>query len=44
MVAGRRLNHRPRKVLGFRTPFEVFYGKTVRYAKPTLGLIVALRI
>lgn len=22
-----RLNHRPRKTLGFRTPFEVFYGK-----------------
>lgn len=26
-----RLNHRPRKVLGFRTPFEVFFEKTVRY-------------
>ena len=36
-----RLNHRPRKVLGFRTPFEVFFGKTVRYTKPPLG--VALR-
>ncbi|MBL0010849.1 MAG: IS30 family transposase [Nitrosomonas sp.] len=32
-----RLNHRPRKVLGFRTPFEVFFGKTVRYTKPPLG-------
>ena len=36
-----RLNHRPRKVLGFRTPFEVFFGKTVRYTKSPLG--VALR-
>ncbi|SIO25193.1 IS30 family transposase [Nitrosomonas cryotolerans] len=36
-----RLNHRPRKVLGFRTPFEVFFGKTVRYIKSPLG--VALR-
>ncbi|WP_394808423.1 IS30 family transposase [Nitrosomonas sp.] len=31
--AADRLNHRPRKVLGFRTPFEVFFGKTVRYTK-----------
>jgi IS30 family transposase len=22
-----KLNHRPRKILGFKTPFEVFYGK-----------------
>ena len=36
-----RLNHRPRKVLGFRTPFEVFFGKTVRYTKSPLR--VALR-
>ena len=36
-----RLNHRPRKVLGFRTPFEVLFGKTVRYTKPPLN--VALR-
>jgi len=36
-----RLNHRPRKVLGFRTPFEVFFGETVRYTKSPLG--VALR-
>lgn len=35
------LNHRPRKVLGFRSPFEVFFGKTVRYTKPPLS--VALR-
>jgi len=33
-----RLNHRPRKVLGFRTPFEVFFGKTVHYTKPPLGV------
>ena len=26
-----RLIHRPRKVLGSRNPFEVFFGKTVRY-------------
>ena len=31
--AADRLNHRSRKVLGFRTPFEVFFGKTVRYTK-----------
>ena len=36
-----RLNHRPRKVLGHRTPFEVFFGKSVRYIKPPSG--VALR-
>lgn len=29
-----RLNHRPRKVLGFRTPFEVFFRTSVRYTKP----------
>jgi IS30 family transposase len=22
-----KLNNRPRKILGFKTPFEVFYGK-----------------
>lgn len=26
-----RLNHRPRKVLGFRTPHEVFFGVELRY-------------
>jgi len=31
-----RLNHRPRKILGFKTPFEVFFGKMVRYTKPWL--------
>lgn len=36
-----RLNHRPRKVLGFRTPHEVFFGVEMRYTKPTL--VVALR-
>ena len=36
------LNHRPRKVLEFRTPFEVYFGKTVRYTKPPLD--VAFRI
>ncbi len=29
------------RLLGYRTPFEVFFGKTVRYTKPPLG--VALR-
>jgi IS30 family transposase len=36
-----RLNHRPRKVLGFKKPFEVFFGKSVRYTKPPS--VVALR-
>jgi len=30
-----RLNHRPRKTLGFRTPYEVFF-------KPRTSLTVAL--
>jgi len=33
-----RLNHRPCKVLGFRTPFQMFFGKTVCYTKPPLGV------
>jgi len=37
-----RLNHRPRKVLGFRTPHEVFFGLSVSYTKRTSE--VALRI
>jgi len=28
-----RLNHRPRKVLEFRTPHEVFFGVEVLYTK-----------
>ena len=28
-----RLNHRPRKVLGFKTPHEVFFGMTVSNTK-----------
>ena len=35
------LNHRPRKVLGYRTPFEVFFGKDMRYTASTQ--VVALR-
>jgi len=31
------LNHRPQKVLDFKTPYEVFFGKTVRYTKSTLN-------
>lgn len=41
-AAVERLNHRPRKVLGFKTPFEVFWGKTRRYTASTRE--VALRI
>ena len=37
-----RLNHRPRKVLGFRTPHEVFFGVSVSYTKQPSK--VALRI
>ena len=36
-----RLNHRPRKVLGFRSPHEVFFGVKMRYTKSTPS--VALR-
>lgn len=36
-----QLNHRPRKVLGFRSPHEVFFGVEMRYTKPPLA--VALR-
>ena len=35
------LNHRPRKSLGFKTPFEVFFDKKMRYTASTLE--VALR-
>jgi hypothetical protein len=33
LAAVEKLNHQPRKVLGFRTPYEVFFGVKVRYAK-----------
>ena len=36
-----RLNHRPRKVLGFRSPHEVLFGVEMCYTKPLLA--VALR-
>ena len=36
-----RINHRPRKTLGFRTPHEVFFGGELRYTKQPLA--VALR-
>lgn len=36
-----RLNHRPRKVLGFRSPHEVLFGVEMCYTKPPLA--VALR-
>jgi IS30 family transposase len=35
------LNHRPRKVLGYRTPHEVFFGKEMRYTASAQA--VALR-
>ncbi len=41
LAAVEKLNHRPRKVLGFRTPYEVFFGVKVRYAKQPS--VVALR-
>ena len=40
-AAVEKLNHRPRKILGFKTPFEVFWGKTMRYTASPLE--VALR-
>ncbi len=36
------LNHRPRKILGFKSPFEAFFGKTMRYTASTQA--VALQI
>jgi len=33
--AVKRLNHRPRKVLGFRSPHEVLFGVEMRFTKPT---------
>lgn len=36
-----KLNHRPRKVLGFRSPHEVFFGVQLNYTKQTQA--VALR-
>ena len=30
-----KLNHRPRRVLGYRTPQEVFFGVKLRYTKHT---------
>jgi len=41
LAAVDRLNHRPRKVLGFRTPHEVFFGVGMRYTKQPS--VVALR-
>jgi hypothetical protein len=33
-----RLNHRPRKVLGFRTPHEVSFGVEIIYTKQPLAV------
>ena len=32
------INHRPRKVLGFRIPHEVFFGVELRYTKQPLAV------
>jgi len=37
-IAVDRLNHRPRKVLGFRTPHEIFFGVEVSYTKQLLAV------
>ena len=36
------LNHRPRKVLGFRIPFEVFFVKAVRYTTVPSGVALLI--
>ncbi|HNP27086.1 MAG TPA: hypothetical protein PKM20_10125 [Nitrosomonas sp.] len=41
LKAVERLNHRPRKVLGYRTPHEVFFGVQKTYTKP-LGSVALL--
>ena len=41
LAAVEKLNHRPRKVLGYRTPHEVFFGVEIRYTKQPAA--VALR-
>lgn len=33
-----RLNHRPRKVLGYKAPHEVFFGVEMRYTNPPLAV------
>jgi IS30 family transposase len=33
-----RLNHRPRKVLGYSSPHEVFFSKKVSYTKSSLAV------
>jgi len=33
-----RINHRPRKVLGFRSPYEIFFGVKKRYTKTSLAV------
>ncbi|MCX7195218.1 MAG: hypothetical protein NTV37_04835 [Proteobacteria bacterium] len=33
-----RINHRPRKVLGFRSSYEVFFGAEVLYTKQPLAV------
>ena len=27
------INHKPRKILGYKTPYEVYYNKTLNYIK-----------
>jgi IS30 family transposase len=33
-----RLNHRPRKVLGYRPPHEILFGVEIRYSKKPLAV------
>jgi len=37
-MAVNQLNRRPQKVLGFRTPHEVFFGVKVLYTKQSLAV------
>jgi hypothetical protein len=30
-IGEEKLNHRPRKVLGYKTPYEVFFGKITEW-------------
>lgn len=39
-MAVEKLNHRPRKVLGYRTPHEVFFGVDLRYTKHPLVVVL----
>jgi len=38
LAAVEKLNHRPRKVLGYKTPHEIFFGAKVCYTKQPAGV------